>query len=63
MVFGKHALGPRLLSFAVGTMILAILFGFAAYFVARTILLIYHRRHPRVAIRAANRRRTGSHPG
>lgn len=63
MVFGRHSLGPRLLSFGVGTMILAILLGLAAYFAARAVLLIYHRRHPKVAIRAAHRRKTESHPG
>lgn len=58
VVFGQHALGPRLLSFGVGTMILAIALGLAATFIAREILRLYHRRHPRIAIRAAHRRRT-----
>jgi uncharacterized protein (DUF2062 family) len=57
LVFGHHALGPRLLSFVVGTTILAVAIGFAAALIARAILLLYHRRHPRVAIRAAHRRR------
>lgn len=57
LVFGHRALGPRLLSFAVGTTILAVAIGFATALVARAILLLYHRRHPRVAIRAAHRRR------
>lgn len=58
VVFGHRALGPRLLSFLVGTTILAIALGLAAAFIARAILRVYHRRHPRVAIRAASRRRT-----
>ena len=57
VVFGHHALGPRLLSFAVGTMILGVAIGAAVAIVARAILRLYHRRHPRVAIRAENRRR------
>lgn len=57
-VFGYRALGPRLLSFTVGTTILALLMGLAAYFATKSILTIYHRRHPRVAIRAAKRRTT-----
>jgi uncharacterized protein (DUF2062 family) len=57
VVFGHHAMGPRLLSFLVGTSLLAIALGFAATLIAREILWLYHRRHPRVAIRAANRRR------
>jgi uncharacterized protein (DUF2062 family) len=60
VVFGHHALGPRLLSFVVGTSLLAIALGLAATFLARAILRLYHRRHPRVAIRAANRRATGA---
>ena len=59
VVFGHRALGPRLLSFAVGTTILGVAIGFATALVARAILRIYHRRHPRVAIRAAHRRRSG----
>ncbi len=58
VVFGHHALGPRLLSFVVGTTILAALIGVAAAFVAREILRLFHRRHPRVAIRAEHRRRS-----
>jgi uncharacterized protein len=60
VVFGHHALGPRLLSFVVGTTMLAAAIGFAAALVARTILRLYHRRHPRVAIRAAHRRRSAN---
>lgn len=58
-VFGHHAFWPRLFSFLVGTTILAIFIGFAAYGIVLSLLQLYHRRHPRVAIRAA-RRRTGT---
>lgn len=60
MVFGPRAFGPRFLSFVVGTSILGVLLGFAAAFVTLELLRLYHRRHPRVAIRA-HRRRTGGH--
>lgn len=63
VVFGHRALWPRLLSFVVGTSILAIGIGVISALVARTILRAYHRRHPRVAIRAANRRRAASEKG
>ena len=55
--FTGTALRPRLLSFLVGTLVLAILIGLAAYFVVRAALRIYHRRHPRAAERAARRKR------
>jgi uncharacterized protein (DUF2062 family) len=61
LVFGRHAFMPRLTAFLVGTTILAILLGLAAFFVARSILELYHRRHPRVAERAA-KRRSGKFP-
>jgi uncharacterized protein (DUF2062 family) len=61
VVFGHRALGPRMLSFGVGTSILAIAIGLSVALIARAILRISHQRHPRVAIRAANRRRTGPH--
>ncbi|MEP6769769.1 MAG: DUF2062 domain-containing protein [Acidobacteriota bacterium] len=57
VVFGHRALWPRLLSFVVGTTILAVALGLLAALIALGILRAYHRRHPRVAIRAANRRR------
>lgn len=60
VVFGHRAFGPRLFSFLVGTTILAVAIGLAAAFAARAILRLYHRRHPRVAIRA-QRRRSGAH--
>jgi uncharacterized protein (DUF2062 family) len=59
-VFGRHAFVPRLLSFLVGTTVLAILLGLVAYAVALSVLRLYHRRHPRIAIRAATRRATSS---
>ena len=55
--FTGPALRPRLASFIVGTLVLATLIGLAAYFVVRAALRIYHRRHPRVAERAARRKR------
>ncbi len=55
-VFGHHAFAPRLLSFLVGTTALAILIGFIARALTLALLRLYHRRHPRVAIRAASRR-------
>ena len=60
VVFGHRALWPRLLSFVVGTTLLAIASGLISALVARAILRAYHRRHPRVAIRAARRRRAAS---
>jgi len=55
--FTGPALRPRLASFIVGTLVLATLIGLAAYFVVRAALRIYHRLHPRVAERAARRKR------
>lgn len=43
-------------AFLLGTTILAAGFGIASYFAAREVLRWYHRRHPRVAARAARRR-------
>jgi len=60
MVFGHRAFEPRLLSFLIGTTILAIVLGFVAAMIARSVLLLYHRRHPRVAMRA-QMRRSGAH--
>jgi uncharacterized protein (DUF2062 family) len=56
--FEGPAFAPRLLSFLVGTTVIAIAIGLATYLLFLAILRIYHRRHPRVAIRAANRRTT-----
>jgi hypothetical protein len=55
-VFGGRGFLPRLEAFLLGTTILAIVIGVAAYFVARALLMLYHLRHPRVAERAARRR-------
>jgi uncharacterized protein (DUF2062 family) len=49
-------LTPGVLSFLVGTTILSILIGLASYTVTLEVLRVYHRRHPRVAQRAARRR-------
>jgi hypothetical protein len=54
--FTGPALRPRLASFIVGTTVVAALIGLSAYLVIRTALRIYHRRHPRVAQRAARLR-------
>ena len=56
--FEGPAFAPRLLSFLVGTMVIAIAIGLAAYVLFLAILRRYHHRHPRVAIRAARRRTT-----
>jgi len=56
--FEGPAFAPRLLSFLVGTTVIALAIGLATYLFFLAILRIYHRRHPRVAIRAANRRTT-----
>ena len=47
---------PRLTSFLVGTTLLAVILSLAAYWVMLGALRLYHRRHPRVAARAALRR-------
>jgi uncharacterized protein len=59
LVFGPRAFIPRAHAFLLGTTVLAILIGVTAYFLALGALQIYHRRHPRVATRAARRRTTG----
>jgi uncharacterized protein (DUF2062 family) len=56
LVFGGPAFLPRLLSFLVGTTILAVLIALAAYVAMRAALALFHRKHPRVAARAARRR-------
>jgi uncharacterized protein len=56
--FKGPAFAPRLLSFLVGTMVIAIFIAVVAYGLFLIILRLYHRRHPRVAIRAAHRRTT-----
>jgi uncharacterized protein (DUF2062 family) len=54
--FAGPTLRPRLASFLVGTLVLATLIGLVAYLLVRGALRIYHRRHPRVAERAARMR-------
>jgi uncharacterized protein (DUF2062 family) len=54
--FRGPGFGPRLASFLVGTTVAAAVVAVAAYFVARGVLALYHRRYPRVAERAARRR-------
>ena len=54
--FRGPGFGPRLASFLVGTTLLAALVAFATYLALRGVLALYHRRHPRVAERAARRR-------
>jgi len=56
-VFGPRAFLPRLTAFLLGTTILAVLIGLATYFAAQSALALYHARHPRIAARAARRRR------
>lgn len=60
LVFGPHAFLPRLFSFLLGMTVVAALIGLGTYFVVRGVLVLYHRRHPHVAMRAARRRTTGS---
>jgi hypothetical protein len=56
-VFGGPGFRPRLLSFLVGTTVLAVAIALASYVLMRAVLLLFHRKHPRVAERAARRRR------
>lgn len=59
--FSGPALRPRLASYIVGTSVIGILIGLSAYLVIRALLRIYHRRHPRVAVRAARLRERAAH--
>jgi uncharacterized protein (DUF2062 family) len=54
--FRGPGLTPRLASFLVGTTLLAAAGGLGTYLAARGFLKLYHRRHPRIAARAARRR-------
>ncbi len=56
IAFRGPGFGPRLASFLVGTTLLAAALALAAYWLMRGMLQLYHRRHPRVAARAARRR-------
>ncbi|HEY1435528.1 MAG TPA: DUF2062 domain-containing protein [Thermoanaerobaculia bacterium] len=58
--FRGPGLSPRLASFLLGTTLLAAAAGFATYLAARGLLKLYHRRHPRIAARAARRREMAS---
>jgi uncharacterized protein (DUF2062 family) len=58
--FSGPALRPRLASYVVGTAVLGLVIGLSAYVVIRALLRIYHRRHPRVAARAARLRERAS---
>ena len=61
--FHGPGFGPRLASFLVGTTLLAAAAGYATYLFGRGFLKLYHRRHPRIAARAARRRELASrHP-
>ena len=62
LAFRGPAFRPRLASFLVGTTILAVAVGAFTYLLGRGFLKLYHRRHPRVAARAARRRELASHP-
>jgi uncharacterized protein len=56
VTFRGPGFGPRLASFLVGTTLLAALIALAVNWVLLVALRIWHRRHPRVAARAARRR-------
>ncbi|MGH9369884.1 MAG: DUF2062 domain-containing protein [Thermoanaerobaculia bacterium] len=54
--FGGAGFLPRLEAFLIGTTALALAIALASYFVALALLTLFHRRHPRVAERAARHR-------
>ena len=56
VTFRGPGFGPRLSSFLVGTTLLATLVALGTYLALRGVLMLYHRRHPRVAERAARKR-------
>jgi uncharacterized protein (DUF2062 family) len=60
--FRGPGFGPRLSSFLVGTTLLALLVAFGTYLALRGVLMLYHRRHPRVAERAARKRELEAFP-
>jgi hypothetical protein len=63
VTFRGPGFGPRLGSFLVGTTLLAAAAGLGTYLIGRALLKLYHRRHPRIAARAARRReRAGLEP-
>jgi len=56
VAFRGPSVAPRLASFLIGTSIVAIVAGAATYVFGLALLKLYHRRHPRIAARAARRR-------
>jgi hypothetical protein len=60
--FRGPGFGPRLASFLVGTTLLAALIALGTYLALRGVLMLYHRRHPRVAERAARKRELEAFP-
>ncbi len=62
VAFRGPGVEPRLWSFLVGTTILAVTAALGTYTLARGFLRLYHRRHPRVAARAARRRELANRP-
>jgi len=62
VAFRGPSVTPRLASFLLGTTILALVAGVATYVVGLALLKLYHRRHPRIAARAARRRERAEAP-
>jgi uncharacterized protein len=62
VAFRGPGFGPRLAAFLVGTTLLAAAAALTTYGLLRGLLRLYHRRHPRVAERAARRRAIGERP-
>jgi uncharacterized protein (DUF2062 family) len=62
VAFRGPSVAPRLASFLIGTTILAIVAGVATYIAGLALLKLYHRRHPRIAARAARRRERAEAP-
>lgn len=62
VAFRGPGFGPRLAAFLVGTTLLAAATALVTYVVLRGMLRVYHRRHPRVAERAARRRAISERP-
>jgi len=56
VAFRGPSVAPRLASFLIGTTILALVAGGVTYVAGLALLKLYHRRHPRIAARAARRR-------
>jgi uncharacterized protein len=62
VAFRGPSVSPRLASFLIGTTVLAVVAGLATYAMCLALLKLYHRRHPRVAARAARRREQAQVP-